>query len=85
MIPSKPQMVLTKFNDKYEDCCHHNICASAPPTSFKARYIMLKACKKTEYMQVDMCYLLSLCNYIHIKLLEHKIFLDYHAEHPHSE
>ena len=64
MILSKPQMYLTKFNDGYEVCCNGNICASAPPTSFKARYVFLKAYMKMEY--VDLCCLLSLCNNIHI-------------------
>ena len=36
--------------------CHGNICASAPPTSFKARYIILKHYRKTEYVD-----LFSLC------------------------
>ena len=35
MILSKPPIFLTKFNNKYEVYCHGNICASAPPTSFK--------------------------------------------------
>ena len=48
-------MCLTKFNDKYEVCCHGNICASARPTFFKARYIILEAYKKKEY--VDLCIL----------------------------
>ena len=68
MILSNPQVFLSKFNDKYEVCCHGNIYASAPPTSFKARYVILKAYKKTEY--VWLCYLLNLCNW------EHKNFLD---------
>ena len=67
IILSKPQMFLYKFIDKYEVYCHGNICASASPTSFKAWYVILKACKKMEY--VDLCYLLSLCNNIHIKVL----------------
>ena len=38
---------------KYEVvCCHGNICASAPPTSFKARYVILKAYKETEYVDL---------------------------------
>ena len=45
MILSKPQMFLTKFNEKHEVCCHGNICASTLPTSFKARYIILKSKK----------------------------------------
>ena len=60
-------MFLTKFYDNYEVCRHGNNCASAIPTSFKARYVILKALKKTGY--VDPCYLLSVCNTIHIKLL----------------
>ena len=53
-VLSKPQMFLTKFNDKYEVCCHGDICASALPTSFKARYVILNAYKKTGY--VDMLF-----------------------------
>ena len=68
MVLSKPQIFLTKFNDKYEVCCHGSSCATAPPTSFKAWYIILKAYKKTEYVYLS--YLLSLCNNIHIKILE---------------
>ena len=56
-------MFLTKFNDNYGICCHGNNCASAPPTSFKARYLILKAYKKMEY--VDFYYLLSLSINIH--------------------
>ena len=67
MILSKPQIFLTKFNDKYEICCHGNICASALLTSLKARYVILKACNKTGY--VHLCCSLSLCNNIHMKLL----------------
>ena len=60
-------MFLANFNDKYEVCCHGNVCTSAIPTSFKARYVILKAYKNTGY--VDSCYLLSLCYNIHIKHL----------------
>ena len=77
MILSKPQMFLTKFNDKYEVGCHGNRCASAPTTSFKARYVILKIYKKTEY--VDLSYLLSLYNNIYIKLLGTQTFLDDYA------
>ena len=64
MILSKPQMCLTKFSEKYEVCCDGNICASASTTSFKARCVILKAYKKTEY--VDMSHLFSLRNNVHI-------------------
>ena len=72
-------MFLTKFNDKYEVCCHDNICASAPQTSFhiKAQYVILIAFKKTE--DVDLCYLLNLCNKKHIKLLGTQKILAYYA------
>ena len=55
------------------------------PTSFKARYVSLKAYKKTEY--VDLCFLLSICNNIHIKLLGTQFLgiLDYYALHTHSK
>ena len=39
-------MFLIKFNEKYEVCCHGNICASTLPISCKARYVSLKAYKK---------------------------------------
>ena len=68
MILSKLQMFLTKFNDKYEVCCHGNICASSSPTSFKA-----KTYKETEY--VDMSYFLSLCN----NIWEHQNFLQHYV------
>ena len=61
-------MFLKKFNDKYEVCCRGNGCASAPPISLKARYVILKAYKKKEY--VSLFYLLSLCGNIYTELLE---------------
>ena len=43
-------MFLIKFNEKYEVCCHGNICASTLPTSFKARYVILKPVKLPSQM-----------------------------------
>ena len=63
IILSKSQMFLTKFNDKFQVCCHGNVCACVLPTSFNARYVILKACKETGY--VDLCYVLSFCYNIH--------------------
>ena len=40
--------LLAKNLGRYEVSCHDSICDPAPPTSFKARYVILKACKKTE-------------------------------------
>ena len=57
-------MFVTKVNDKYEVCCHGNICISAPPN--------LKAYRKTEY--VALWYLLSLCNIIHLQYNIYKSF-----------
>ena len=42
------EMFLTKLNDKYEVCCHGNSFVSVPPSSFKARYVILKAYKKNK-------------------------------------
>ena len=39
-------MFLAKSNEKYEVCCHGNICASTLPTSCKARYVIFKAYEK---------------------------------------
>ena len=50
MILSKPQMFLTKVDYNYEVCRRGNNCASAIPSSFKARYVILKALKKTGYV-----------------------------------
>ena len=50
---------------------------SAPTTFFKARYVILKAYKKTEYK--DICNLLNLCNNIHIKISGTQKILDYYA------
>ena len=63
---SLPALYLTKFNDKYEGCCHDHVCFSVQPIPFKAWYVILKAYKKLEY--ADFGYLLSVCNNINIKL-----------------
>ena len=63
----KAANVSYKIKWRTEAYCHGNSCASAPPTFFKAWYVILKAYKETEY--VDLCYFISLCDNIYTKLL----------------
>ena len=64
-------MFLIKFNEKYEVCCHGNICASTLPTSFKARYVILKAYKKTVELPSQM---IKLTQSISSKFAEFSLF-----------
>ena len=65
-------MFLIKFNEKYEVCCHGNICASTLPTSsFKARYVILKAYKKTVELPSQM---IKLIQSISSKFAEFSLF-----------
>ena len=50
----KPQKFLTTFNDKYELCCHGNVCVFAPPIPFKT-WLAYKSPKK-EYVDLSVLF-----------------------------